>query len=144
MPTSQPSTVCTIRIFLHVVAIVVISGTSTAATAAVVELALGASSFVSLCTQLLEDFGIRPDFVERRIVNIARFFHHVGAGANLADGAYDAVVEAGEASTTVAGLDVELVGDTQELRSAGGLHRDAERAALFHNLAEESLIFSNA
>ena len=129
---------------MHVVAVMVVSGAGAATAAAVVEFALAASSFVSLGTQLLEDFSICPNFVERRIMHVARLFHHVGARAHLADGAYDAVVEAGEAAAAIASLNIELVGDTQELRSARGLHGDAERTALFHNFAEQALVFGNA
>ena len=56
---------------------------------------------------------------------------------------HDAVVEAGEAASAVTRLDVELVGDAQELRSAGRLYRDAERTALFHDLAEQTLVFGD-
>lgn len=126
----KSATVCTVRILLHKVTIVVVCCTGTATATAVIELALGTSALVSLCTQLLEDFGIRPDFVERSVVNIARFFHHVGARANLADRAYDAVVEASEATAAVTCLDIELVCNAEELRSACGLHWNSERAAL--------------
>ena len=110
---------------MHVVAVMVVSGTGSATATAVIELALGTSALVSLCTQLLEDFGIRPDFVEGRIVNVARFFHHVSAGTHLPYRAHDAVVEASEATAAVARLDIELVGNAQELRRASRFHRDA-------------------
>ena len=121
----------------------VIGGTSAATAATVIELALATGSGISLGAEFLEDFGIRPDFVKRRVVYIARFFHHVGAGAHLANGTYDAVVETREASAAVTRLDAELVGDSQELRSASGFDGDTKRAALFHNLAKKSFVFSN-
>ena len=129
---------------MHVVAVVVVSGTGSATTTAVVKLALAAGTGVGLGAELLEHIRIRPNFVERRVVHVARFFHHVGAGANLADRAYDTVVKARKATTAVTRLDVELVCNAQELRGASRLDRNSERAALFHNLAEKSFVFGNA
>ena len=129
---------------MHVVAFVVVGGTGAATATAVVELALAACTGVCLGAELLEHLGIGPDFVERRIVHIARFFHHVGAGAHLPDGAHDAVVDTGEASTAITCLDIQLVCYAQKLRSASGFDGDSERAALFHNLAEKSFVFGDA
>ena len=129
---------------MHVVAVVVVCGTGAATAATVVELALAAGTGIGLGAELLEHFGVRPDFVERRVVHVARLFHHVGAGAHLPDGAHDAVVETGEATAAVTRLDIQLVRDAEELRGAGGLHGNAERAALFHNLAEQALVFGDA
>ena len=129
---------------MHVVAVVVVCGTGAATAATVVELALAAGTGIGLGAEFLEHFGVRPDFVERRVVHVARLFHHVGAGAHLPDGAHDAVVETGEATAAVTRLDIQLVRDAEELRGAGGLHGNAERAALFHNLTEQALVFGDA
>ena len=74
---------------MHVVAIMIVCGTGAATAAAVIELALAAGTGISLGAELLEHFGVRPDFVERSIVHVARLFHHVGAGAHLPDRAYE-------------------------------------------------------
>ncbi len=129
---------------MHVVAFVVVCGTGAATAAAVIELALAAGTGIGLGAELLEHLGIGPNFVERRVVHIARLFHHVGAGAHLPDRAHDAVADTGKAATAVARLDVELVCNAQELRCASGFDGDSERAALFHNLAEESFVFGDA
>lgn len=129
---------------MHVVAVMVVGGTGAATAAAVIELALATGTGVGLGAELLEHLGVRPDFVKRRIMHITRLFHHVGARANLANGTYDAVVQAGKAAATVTSLDAQLVSDAQELRSASGLYRNAKRAALFHNLAKQTFVFSNS
>ena len=98
---------------MHVVAVVVVGSTGTATATAVIELALTAGTGVSLGAELLENFCIRPNFVERRVMYIARFFHHVSARANLPYRAHDAAVEASEATAAVARLDIELVGNAQ-------------------------------
>ena len=125
---------------MHVVAVVVVCGTGATTATAVVELALAAGTGIGLGAELLEHFGIGPDFVERRVMYIARFFHHIGARAHLTDRAYDAVVETGEATAAVTRLDIELIGNAQKLWSTSGLHGDAERAALLHNFAKQTFV----